>query len=176
MNNVREIIANVDSKSGKHLLHSISEIRAEVGDRLNEDEFTRLLRQTELPNESGFAFLSFCDRFVMLSVPQQELANWYQEKGRIVPAKEKIARAIGDKYALTVCEPPDMFYPCLNSSNPHHHLEFSNHQETIFIVHPRFLKVRLFVATSLTHDAQTAHRLLDLGSSLLEDLSTLYKA
>jgi hypothetical protein len=176
MNNSNEVIANAGSNPCKHLLDSISATRAEVGDRLNEDEFTRLLRQTELPTESGFAFLSFCDRFVTLSVPQQELANWYQEKGKILPAKEKIARAIADKFGLTVCEPPDMLYPCLNSPNPHRHLEFSNRLETVFIVHPRFLKILLFVATSRTHDAQTAQRPLDLGPNLLEDLSALYKA
>jgi hypothetical protein len=176
MNNLSAVIADVDSNPGKHLLERISAIRAEVGDRLNDEEFTRLLRETELPIESGFAFLSYCDRFVTLNVPQQDLANWYQEKGRILLAKEKIARAIADKCGLTVCEPPDMFHRCLNSPNLHHHLELNNRQETILIIHPRFLKIRLFVATSLTHDAQTAQRPLDLGPNLLEDLSTLYKA
>jgi hypothetical protein len=175
MNTASSIITSVDSTPGKHLLDSIRAIRAEVGDRLNEDEFTRLLRQTELPIEAEFSFLSYSDRFVTLSVPRQELANWYPEKGWISPAKEKIARAIADKYGLSMCEPPDMAHPCLDSPNPHHHLELCNHLETIIIVHPQFLKIRLFIATSLTQNARIAQRPLLFGPSLLEDLSGLYK-
>jgi len=33
----------------------------------------------------------------MLSVPEQDVANWYPEKGWILPAKVKITKAITDK-------------------------------------------------------------------------------
>lgn len=173
LNAVRE---RVDSQRPKHLLDCIRAIRVEIGDGLNNEEFTRFLRQAELPVESGFAFLSFCDRFAMLSVPRQKLADWYPEKGWISPAKEKIAKAIADKYGLSLCEPPDLVDASRDSANPHHHLELSSYQETIIIIHPQFVKIRLFAATDLTLNALPAFRPLFLGPHLLEDLSALYQA
>jgi hypothetical protein len=175
MNNSNAFLTESAPKSAAHLLDDIRAIRAEVGSGLNEDELTRLLQQTRLPAESGFAFLSYCDRFVALCVPPQDLAKWYPAEGWISPAKEKIARAIADKYRLSLCEPPDTAYPCMGLPNTHHHLELGNEKETVIIAHPRFLKIRLFVATSLTRDAQLAQKPLQLGPALLEDLSDLYK-
>jgi len=176
MKNQSPAETNFVAKPGNDLLDAIKTIRAEVGDGLSDQEFSRLLQQTELPVESGFAFLCYCDRFVTLSVPPQQLANWYPAQGWIVPAKEKIAREIAEKYGLSLCEPPDMVYPWIGSPNLHHHLQMSNDQEIVIIAHPQYLKIRLFVATSTTRPARTAHRPLLLGPDLLQDLSKLYQS
>src|SRR5258708_10539442 len=166
--------ANIVCSPGQHLLDTIRTIRAEVGDGLNDDEFTRLLQSMELPTEAGFAFLSYCDWFVTLSVPLQPLANWYPEKGWLMPAKERIARTIAEKYRLSLCEPPDMHSPWFGSPNPHHHLQLSFQQEPVLVIHPQYLKIRLFVATSPTQSARISHKPLLLGPDLLQDLSKLY--
>jgi hypothetical protein len=175
MNNPSPATADVAPKPGKHLLDAIRTIRARVGDGLNDDEFTRLLHQAEMPIESGFAFLSYCDRFVTLKVPRQQLSNWYPQRGWVVPAKEKLARTIAEKYGLSLCEPPDMLSPWPGSPDPHHHLELSNQQETIIVVHPEYLKIRLFVPTSPARSACTSQKPLVLGPDLLQDLSTFYQ-
>ena len=134
------------------------------------------MRQSELPIESGFAFLSYSDRLVTLTVPKQQPTDWYPKKGWLLAAKEKIARAIADKYALSVCEPPDMLYPGIDMPNPHHHVELSNGREAVIIAHPDYLKIRLFVATSRTRNVRIAQKPLLLGPDLLPDLSALYRA
>ena len=175
MNDPSAAKADVVIESGNHLLDAIRTIRSEVGDGLGDDEFTRLLQQMELPTESGFTFLCYCDRFVTLSVPRQQPANWYPEKGWIVPAKEKIARTIAEKYGLSLCEPPDILYPWLHASNPHHHLQLSNQQEIVIIAHPQYLKIRLFVATSPTRSVRSTQKPFHC-QNLLQDLAALYEA
>jgi len=175
MNTLSPVVITPDPAHCKHLLDCVRSMRVNVGDALNDEEFTRLFQQTDPPEESGFKFVSYCDRFVMLSVPQQELANWYPEQGWILPAKEKIAKAIAAKYELTLCEPPDMKHPCGNFPNPHHHFEFNAGQETVIIAHPQFLKVRVFVLAGHTFNARTAQKPLLLGHDLLQDLSALYQ-
>ncbi|MDB6022465.1 MAG: hypothetical protein JWQ04_2322 [Pedosphaera sp.] len=174
MNNPGATKIGVSSKPGISLLDTIRTIRAEVGDGLTDEEFTRLLHQMELPVESGFGFLCYCDRFVTLSVPRQQLADWYPENGWIMPAKESNARNIAEKYGLSLCEPPDVQFPWLGSPNPHHHLQLSNQQEPVIIIHPQYLKIRLFVATSPARSARTSHKPLPLGPDLLADLSAFY--
>ena len=174
MNDPSATKASAVSEHGEHLLDAIRTIRSEVGDGLSDDEFTRLLQQMDLPVESGFAFLCYCDRFVTLKVPPQQPENWYPEKGWIMPAKEKIARAIAEKYELSLCEPPDMLYPWTRSPNPHHHLQLSTEQEIVIIAHPQYLKVRLFVATSTTRPARSSQKPF-LCPNVLQDLSALYQ-
>ena len=78
------------TKPAKHLLDAIKSFKSSVGDDLNDDELTRLLLiSAALPTEAGFAFVSYCDRNVTMSVPKQDLADWYPDKGWISPAKEK---------------------------------------------------------------------------------------
>ncbi|MDB6017615.1 MAG: hypothetical protein JWR19_2104 [Pedosphaera sp.] len=175
MNHSSAARTKVVSKPGNHLLDTIRTIRVEVGDGLSDDEFTWLLQQDELPVETGFAFLCYCERFVTLSVPYQELADWYPEKGWIMSAKERIARTIAEKYGLSLCEPPDMQSPWLGSSNPHHHLQLSYQQESVIVIHPQYLKICLFIATSPTQPARISHKPLLLGPDLLPDLSKLYQ-
>jgi hypothetical protein len=168
------------TESGTHLLDGIRTLRASVGVGLNDDEFTRLLERTPPPTEAGFAFLSFSDGFVTLTVPPQNLANWYPEKGWIVPEKERVARAIADKHELTLCEPPDeipsSLFPGPESPDLHHHLELSNRWETVVVAHPYFLKIRLYGATSAILYARTAQSPLRLSTELLPDLAALYQA
>ena len=167
---------NKISKHETHLLDAIREVQARVGDGLNDDELTRLLQKTALPVESGFAFLSYCDSFVTLSVPQQDLAAWYPDKRWIAAEKERVARSIAEKYKLSLCEPPDAKYLMFDSPNPHHHLELSNRWETVIIVHPEYLKIRLFGSVSASAHAQVVQQPLFLGANLLQALSTFYQA
>ncbi len=170
MNNATAAITNLDSVRGENLLDSIRSMRVSVGDELCDEEFTRLFREMEPPAEAGFAFLSYCNRFVMFGVPQQDFADWYPEQGWISPDKEKIAKTIAQKYEFTLCEPPDVKDPCKDAPNPHHHLQLSDRQETIVVIHPRFLKVRLFAL------AGRAQKPLHRKCELLQDLSALYSS
>jgi hypothetical protein len=169
-----------ESKPNRHLLDTIGAIRASVGEGLNDDELTRLLLQSVLLTEAGFAFLSLSAGFVTLSVPEQDLANWYPKKGWITSEKEGIAKAIAVKYELLLGEPPDetssFLFPGSESPNVHHHLELRNHWETIVVAHPHYLKIRLFGATSGSRYVADAKAPLPLSPDLLQDLSALYQS
>lgn len=162
-----------DEKHEVNLLDRIRTMRVEVGDELTDEEFTRLARETKPPSEAGFAFLGYCNRFALFSVPRQDPANWYPEKGWIHPEKEKIVKEIADKYGFSICEPPDVKDGSRDAANPHHHLQLSNPHETIVIIHPQFLKVRLFGLASQTSKAQ---RPLHKKCELMQDLSRLYRS
>ncbi len=69
------------------------------------------------------------------------------------------------RYALFLGRGPD----------PHHHLQWCNQQEAVIVVHPQYLKVRLFVATSPTRSARMGQKPLLFGPDLLKDLSDLYQ-
>ena len=164
----------------QRLLESIKAIRTSIGDGLNDDEFTRFLQKASLPNEAGFGFLSYCTGFVALSVPPQETAKWYREKGWIATEKAQLARTIADKYGLSLYEPPD----CVagprgthGDTSPHgcHHLEMSFNRETIIVIHPHYLKIRLFrTAAGTTHGWGTHGQDL-FGPELLQEISKLYE-
>ncbi len=167
------------ARPGTQLLDAIQAIQASVGDGLSDDEFTRLLQNTRLPNEAGFAFLSYCNRVVMLSVPTQNSATWYRDKGWVTQDKENLARKIATKHGLLLYEPPDVLcsYPSPLSDlpHPHHHLEMSHKSESVVIVHPHYLKVRLFHPTATILHALNLQRPLELRPDLLRDLSELYE-
>jgi hypothetical protein len=169
-----------ESRPNRHLLDTIGAIRASVGEGLNDYELTRLLLKSVLLTEAGFAFLSLSEGFVTLSVPEQDLASWYPEKGWITAEKERIAGAIAERYELLLGEPPDetstFLFPGSDSPNVHHHLELRNRWETIVIAHPHYLKIRLFGATSTSRSVSDAKRPVLLGPELLQDLSVLYQA
>ncbi|MFA6561438.1 MAG: hypothetical protein WCV00_05970 [Verrucomicrobiia bacterium] len=165
MNNPGAPNTNVISKPSTHLLGRIRAILESVGDGLNDIELTRLLLQATLPTEKGFAFLSFADGCVTLTVPQQDLANWYPNKGWIAPEKEAIGKAIAEKCGFSLYEPPDAVVG-FDASGVRHHLSMSNLAETIVIAHSRYLKIRLF-------DTK-ANRPLPLPENILEQLAALY--
>lgn len=175
-----QLNTNVNSKPDKHLLDAIRAIREIVGDGLNDIELTRFLRNAALPTEAGFAFLSFSERFVTLSVPQQDLADWYPEKGWIAPEKERIVRAIAEKYELSFSEPPDQTFGLLcspaDSPTLRHHLELTNRWETVIVAHPSYLKVRMLGSTSGSRLLSDQKVPLLFGPELLQDLSALYQA
>jgi hypothetical protein len=162
-----------------HLLATIQAIRASVGDGLNDDELTRLLRQSVL-TQAGFGFLSFSNGCVTLTVPEQELADWYPENGWIKPEKERLARAIADKYQLLLCEPPDIttssHFPPTEAPRTHHHLEMSNRVATIVVAHPHYLKIRLYGSLPAARYVPNGPRPLPLAEDLLQDLAALYPA
>jgi hypothetical protein len=166
---------------GTQLLEAIKTLRASVGDGLNDDEFTRLLRQSALPTEAGFDFLSYSDGCVTLTVPRQDPADWYPEEGWIRPAKEEIARAIAEKHGLTLCEPPDQssnfLFPAADPPfESRHHLELINQVETVVVAHPQYLKVRVYGAASVARYLWSAQAPLSLGPELLADLAALYRS
>jgi hypothetical protein len=154
-----------------NLLDKIMSLRAAVGDGLNDEELTILLRQEALPSEAGFTFVSLLDGFATFSVPPQDPARWYPAKGWIAPGKEAIARVIAEKCGLSLCEPPDVsstFRPPEFESSPvHHHLELVDRSEAIVIAHPCYLKIRL--------SGFGANRPLPLRRDSLEQLAALYR-
>jgi hypothetical protein len=177
MNELATLDTPAITKPAVHLLDAIKAFKSSVGDDLNDAELTRLLLRTAaLPPEAGFEFVSYCDRNITFSVPKQDLTNWYPDTGWISQPKEKAAQAIAKKYELTLCQPPDAQYVCLDCPNPHHHFEFSNKRETIILVHPLYMKVRLFLIMDSTRSAKAALRSLPLCPNLLCDLSALYQA
>ncbi len=179
MNTPRPAKTNPTRKAGASLLDTIKAIRASVGDGLNDDELTRLLRQATLLSEVGFGFLSISNGVVALSVPHQDLASWHSEHTWMPPEKEKIAQAIADKHHLSLSEPPStassFLYPSGEPVNPHHHLVFSNRWEPIVIAHPHYLKVRLFGAAPDARYDPNVRTPLPLSPDLLQDLSALYQ-
>ncbi len=159
-----------------HLLETINEIRATVGEQLTDEELTQLLWQSALPSEAGFTFLVFSNGYATLSVPQQDSVDWYSRQGRITPEKRKIARAISEKYELSLLEPVDVTSSIYPSGIPmaHHYLEFADGQWIVVVVHPWYLKVRLFgIFPDSQHTGEESSPLLP-GSDLLRDLSKLY--
>ena len=168
------------SNSQIHLLDAIRATIESVGEALNDDELTRLLLlDIDLPTEAGFTFLSFSGGVVTLTVPKQDLAKWYPEQGWVSPEKEKMAKSLGEKYGLTLCEPPDRssssWFPDLEQARVHHHLELVARRETVVVVHPQYLKVRMYCDIADTGFTKQAAKPLALGSDLLEELSALYR-
>jgi hypothetical protein len=162
-----------------HLIDAIDSAIQSLGDGLNDDELTRLLRQAGLPAEAGFTFLSFSDRNIAFAVPPQALAAWYPPDGWIAPEKEKLGAALAEKYGLALGEPPDRtseFRLPVTAGCAHHHLEFTKRHETVIVAHPRYLKVRLFGSTFDRRWLRDVRIRIRLGADLLQDLSALYAA
>jgi len=164
-------------KGRGHLLDTIMAIRSGVGDGLNDEELTSLLRNTLLA-EAGFVFLSFSNGCVTLSVPEQDTANWYPEEGWISPEKERIARQLAEKYQLKVYEPVDTItsfrFPPDDTPPIRHHLELTNRWQTVVAAHPQYLKVRLYGNLSDHRYGWEALSPLPLGPDFLHDLAALY--
>ena len=179
MNKANASRAEVIFQPGAHLLNHIRFMRMSVGDGLDDHELTRLLRETGLPTEAGFAFLSFAERLVTLSVPPQDTADWYPEQGWIAAKKERMARGVAKKYGLSLHEPPDVntsyLSPRRDLPDPHHHLELSDGEETMVIAHPHYLKVALFIPLAARRGGSGAPGPPPGWPDLLADLSGLYQ-
>jgi hypothetical protein len=174
------IAERCSAKGTIHLLDALRAARESVGEGLNDDELTRLLLlDTELPTEAGFTFLSFSGGVVTLSVPQQDLAKWYPEKGWIAPEKEKTARAIAEKHQLALGEPPDLassfHFPNSEEATVHHHLQLGTRRETVVVAHPKYLKVRICRDAAGGIFSMDERQPLTLGPELLQDLAALYR-
>ena len=134
------------AKTTKRLLETILAIRSSVGEGLSDDELTLLLRTTLL-TEAGFGFLSFSSGLVTLTVPQQDVTNWYPEQGWIAPEKETTARAIAEKYELSFYEPLDTvtsyWLPVTGPELAHHHIQMNDRFQAVIVAHPQYLKVRV---------------------------------
>lgn len=162
----------------KDLLGTVKSIWASVGNVLNDYELTCFLQKSALPSEAGFAFLSFSCGYVTLTVPRQNLENWYAGKGWISAQKENIAKNLAKKYGLLLYEPFDdslVLYPELVSPITHHHLALSDQRQTVVVAHPLFLKVCLFGKPPDHINRQDLRFPLSLGSDLLQDISSLYR-
>jgi hypothetical protein len=168
-----------EPESKPNLLEAIKTFRASVGDGLNDNELTRLLRESPLPVQAGFTFLSFSQGTVTLSVPPQDLDRWYPPTGWIHPDQEHRARAIAEKYGLELTEPPDLDHsfisPQTESPNSHHHIELYRGQQTIVVAHPHYLKIRLYQQSGSVPGMNLLPIAPFFGSALLEDLSGLYQ-
>lgn len=178
MNNSETVTrqATGEPQSAKGLLEEIIRARATVGDGLNDDEFTRLLRRSELPKECGFEFVSFCNRSAMFAVPPQEIKNWHPDQGWIASDKEKMAKEIARKYGLSFSEPPDTSFASDKSPTRRHHIELTNEWETVVVAHPEYLKVRVFGVTNPRGHGNTTARPLGFGPDLLKDLAKFYSS
>jgi hypothetical protein len=156
----------------ENLLKRIQSMREEAGGEVNDEEFTRLLREARIPEQDGFTFLSYCDRFVMFTVPHQQADDWYEEKGKIKRDKLEAAKKIGEKYEFIVSQPPDVKNASSDNPNPHHRLQLSNPLETIVIIHPQFLKIRIYTLASNTSKVERPFKKCEL----LKDLAGLYSS
>jgi len=159
------------------LLGAIKSIWASVGNVLNDYELSCFLQKMALPSEAGFAFLSFSSGYVTLTVPRQNLENWYAAKGWITPQKEKIAKNIAKKYGLLLYEPFDdslVLYPEVVSPVTHHHLALSDERQSVIVAHPLFLKICLYGSPPGYVYSPNQRLPLPLGPNLLKDISPLY--
>jgi hypothetical protein len=152
-----------------NILDNIISLRGAVGEGLNDEELTFLLRQQALPSEAGFTFVSLFDGCATFNVPPQNPANWYPEKGWIAPEKESLAKAIAQRCGYSLGEPPDGRSSAfkLQGCEPRHHLQMSCQDQVAVIAHPSYLKVRLF-------DAWTK-RPISVPPNILERLANLYR-
>ena len=171
--------AQAVSKPITRLFDTIRVTRTCVGDGLNDDELTWLLRETALPTEEGFTFLSFRSGITTLNVPHQDLANWYSTQGWITVEKKRIAEAIAKKYGLLVGEPPDELsitqFSASDLPGIHHHLELRNRWDAIIVAHPNYIKVRMFGASPESRYVWDPNKPVLLGPDLLNHLSDLYQ-
>lgn len=126
------------------LVNNVVELRKDVGDGLNDFEFTFLLHRKLGAPIDGFSILSFSEGTITLNVPEQDLNKWFSETAWIEPSKEAEARAIAARYGLNLCEPPDKLSYILPSPRAHHHLELVTRWETVVVAHPLYLKIRIF--------------------------------
>lgn len=167
-----------DSQRSSHLLDTIAAMRVSVGDGLDDEEFTLLLRENNLLNEAGFAFLCFSKGLVTLTVPEQDLTSWYLAEGWITPEKKRIAAMLAEKYELSLYEPVDtsmsFWHPDNGPAVAHHHLELCRAGLTVVVAHPYYLKLRLFGNSPHYRYEWETHRPIKLSPDLLQSCSALY--
>jgi hypothetical protein len=169
----------MNTSTAPKLLRRIVSLRTIVGDGLNDEELTCLLRQEALLAEDGFTFVSLSEGCATFSVPPQEPAKWYRDNGLITPEKEAIARVIAEKCGLSLYEPPNESLPSrspeFGATRMSHHLELTDDSETIAIAHPHYLKIRLFASAEKRSSLLRGDiRPLRLRGDLLGQLAALY--
>ena len=106
----------------------------------------------------------------MCGVPKQKGEGWYDEKGWIKKEKMEAGKKIAEKYQFTISQPPDSKNSTADNPHPHHHLQLSSPQETMVIIHPQFVKIRLYTIASHTTKAERPLKKCEL----LKDLGELY--
>lgn len=153
------------------IVEHILQLKASVGDALNEREFSQLIGASTAPFHSLFRPICYSEGCVMFSVPPQDAAEWYGESSWLAPAKEAVAQRIANDFRLSICEPPDNLSEVVIKPEAHHHLEFIANHEVIAAAHPAFLKVRI-TATNTHHmpwkPHETVLRPVELGRELAE--------
>ena len=158
------------------LLDRIRALRAATHDGLNDSELTHLLLADCPVSEEGFSFACFSDGCVTLAVPRQNTADWYPPDGWIASGKEALARELAERHGLEISEPPDStgFWGSVDAGRIHHHLALYNSRETVIVIHPRYLKIRLFgKEPGVTGGCGGATALFG-GTNLLRELASFY--
>lgn len=159
-----------------HLLEKIKTIWATLGDSLTDAEFNCYLHHAGMPEEAGFTFLCFFHGHVVLNVPKQDPADWFPPQGLIEAGKEKIARAIAQKYGLLFYEPADASATsCPGSKVIHHHFTMADRRQNVIIAHPSFLKICILGKPLECVYGREALFPLPFGPDLLQDLAPLYQ-
>ena len=139
----------------------IRAMKNDVGRGLKEDALTDLiLLEGGGQSEHSFRFLRLSDGFAVFATPLQDRSKWYRQEGWPCAEKELVTRAIAQKYALEISEPPDVSGL---SGEPRHHFGFHRAGNTIIVAHPKYLKILLPDPPVNAED------------TLLEDLAALYK-
>jgi len=166
---------NSDSTSDEmaHALERLIELRASVGDGLNDSEFTHLVESQLELEEEGFSIVGFFEDWVTLRTPRQDSTRWYGKDHWLTEDKEAIASRISKKYDLSVCEPPDRMTYMTPPPGAHHHLEFVNAREAVAVAHPLYLKIRL-ISTDCSGLIWKRHETLPPVVELFRDLVPLY--
>lgn len=168
---------STESTSRMGLLDQIRALLNEIGNSLNDDELTRLFRQSSLPKDLGFMFLSYASGYVTLCLTAA-LADNPTRDSWLKPEHVKIAVGIANKYGLTLYEPPDSnhsFTANASEAFEKHHYQFDLRKDTVVIAHFAFLKIRLAPPPFALLHQESIHKGLFSGTELLQDLSTLYQ-
>jgi hypothetical protein len=159
------------------LLDQIRSFRHEIGDGLNDDEITRLIRRASLDEDSEFEFLSYSSGFVTLCSREKCIGRRISNEMWVSPKRMECAVNIAAKYGLEVYEPLNVdntFTVFGGSQTRQRHFEFAFRQETIAIAHSVYIKVLLYMPKSLMLRHKTELNQVFSSSALLADLAQLY--
>ncbi len=157
------------------LVSAAMRLRCNIGDGLNDFEFSEFIKSRLAPTKDGFGILCFSEGCLTLSVPPQNSANWYGDNCAIAHPKEDVARAIAGRHQLTMCEPPDKLVYGSPGPGAHRHLEFANRWNTVAVAHPLYIKLRVCSGGG-HHDAPVdSEAAIAQCTRLMDELTELYQ-
>ena len=113
-----------------------------------------------------------------LSVPEQDLAEWYEGNGSISSVKKWLAALIGEQHKLSVKEMalvrPDCLLTTGESTSTHSCLVFIHDFQAMVVASPVALKVRMLEASSARTSWDSTEPPPE-WSHLLPDFSLLFE-